>query len=95
MRGVKGTITHGASGYSNQGCKCEVCTAGNRDYHRSYMARTGRVLPRAAYLRIVRAFPPPHGTESRYARPHYCRCDDCRAAATEARRNRRHDATVD
>jgi hypothetical protein len=41
--------------------------------------------------------PPPHGTETRYCNKWRCRCDDCRAAAAKARRERRYadpDATL-
>ncbi|OAI39457.1 hypothetical protein AYO39_02815 [Actinobacteria bacterium SCGC AG-212-D09] len=32
-------IKHGNSGYTNHGCRCEICTAASRAQHRAYRAR--------------------------------------------------------
>ena len=31
-------FNHGATGYSNHGCRCPICTQANRDYSRPRMA---------------------------------------------------------
>lgn len=88
---------HGTyNGYNNFRCRCEPCrnaakewriSYGMNDYYREWTHRTGRAKPRAEHLAEIE---PPHGTESRYSNKKWrCRCDECRAAATAAKRARR------
>jgi hypothetical protein len=52
--------------------------------------RLGYYRPRSEWLEELAAQPPPpHGTESRYSRPHHCRCALCREAVRIARARRR------
>lgn len=37
----------GRSGYQRHGCRCPVCTAGNREYQRDFRRRQGRQHDRA------------------------------------------------
>lgn len=62
-------ISHGMSGYSHSGCRCEVCTAANRDYSHGYRRRP---LSEKSFE---------HG-RSAYAN-HGCRCEVCKAAQRE------------
>lgn len=58
-----------------------------RTARREYVRDIYDLRPRDVYLAEVE---PPHGTESRYvSRRFRCRCDECRAAASSARRTRR------
>lgn len=68
---------HGASGYSNWGCRCDVCTAA----HSAKMRRARQVR-----IQKMLAGDPavPHGTASGYV-SWGCRCDPCVAAAAAAR----------
>ena len=34
-----GNWSHGASGYSNHGCRCDACRAGHAEYQRGYLQR--------------------------------------------------------
>lgn len=36
--GLSSVPSHGLSGYSNHGCRCEVCREANRTAHLAYMA---------------------------------------------------------
>lgn len=59
-------FTHGASGYRNYACRCEICTRGNTE-----RARTERANRRGKT-------PPKHGL---YGYGNYgCRCDICSEA---------------
>jgi hypothetical protein len=86
---------HGkATTYGNYACRCRRCTEAWRIYHREYLHRSGRNKPLAKW-REEQAInklnnPPEHGTESRYGGSYKCRCEQCRKAATEARRQRRN-----
>jgi len=83
---------HGTNnGYVNHGCRCEPCHEANKAYQRSrnhlkneWRWRTGRSKPLEEHLAEIEAA---HGTESRYQR---CDCPECRQAAADARRRRRH-----
>lgn len=88
-RGVPGTKSpHGSPWrYKNHGCRCRECTSAWSSYHVAYLHRTGRTKPRDIYLAELRANPV-HGTEGGYIRG--CRCEPCRVAAREARKERRH-----
>lgn len=33
---VKSSFKHGIGGYTNHGCKCEICTEKWREYHTAY-----------------------------------------------------------
>jgi hypothetical protein len=33
------TFTHGRNCYSNHGCRCQICTAGNREKNREWRRR--------------------------------------------------------
>lgn len=87
---------HGSmSTYQNYGCRCSDCTEAWRVYYRQKVAGTcpecgGRLSNRYqskrcwnCYLEQVAAT---HGTETSYK---HCRCDQCRSAASSARRARR------
>lgn len=64
---------HGTyNGYSNYGCKCELCRAAGAEWRRQRYVKKARA-PRV----------PQHGTTSEYGN-HGCRCDLCRAAKAEA-----------
>lgn len=80
-------LPHGASRYSNQGCRCATCRAGHAE--RMHDARQRRQRdPRTA----DRAG---HGKDTTYGN-YGCRCDRCTQAHTEAtreRRERRAEAT--
>jgi hypothetical protein len=86
-----GTVT----GYKNHHCRCDVCRAAGVGYDveikKGACARCGAPTSskytvthcRACRFDLVEAA---HGTEARYKR---CRCDECRAASSAARRRRR------
>jgi predicted transcriptional regulator len=64
---------HGNSGYVNYGCRCVVCTKGNRDYqwlHSDWRQRWAEKLRGTE--------PPRHGYSVAY-QDYGCRCDLCRA----------------
>lgn len=73
------TFTHGASGYRNHGCHCEVCTEGHRERCATQQARrVGSLQPGDSR----------HGTVNGYGR-YDCRCVPCtQAKADENRRYR-------
>lgn len=81
-----GDPRHGMNGYTNLGCRCDVCRAAIAAYARQSRAvRAGR-LARNPNLA-------PHGRESTYG-GWGCRCRPCSdawAKATAARRKRRAD----
>lgn len=62
---IDADVEHGRSGYNWRGCRCDICTEGQRAYIAEQRARRGRI--------------PRHGTRAEYQR-HGCRCDDCTAA---------------
>lgn len=68
-RSVAGTLPlgdprHGANGYSNYYCRCEICVSGVREQKAS-----SKLAPND----------PRHGTANGYNN-HYCRCQPCREA---------------
>lgn len=91
--GVPGTMPpHGNySRYQNHGCRCDRCREAATTYAREWRHRTGYALPREDYLLLLRRkaeLRDNHGTETRYK--FGCRCDVCKAAAAQARRDRRN-----
>jgi hypothetical protein len=79
---------HGtANGYNNRGCRCNACRRAWNAWMTDYNHRSGRARPRAEYLAEVvkRDEDVPHGTFARYRRG--CRCDECRAHDTAAKRD--------
>lgn len=67
---------HGLNGYSNLGCRCEICRAANTAWQLSARAR------RAASLADD---DPRHGKSNTYLN-HGCRCGKCRSAHAVVRR---------
>lgn len=88
-RAPNGSFTHGASGYTNYDCRCDICRKGNTERHKLWTWIAGRNRPREQYLAERYPEPPPHGTVTRYGKKWRCRCDECRTAATAARREHR------
>lgn len=93
-----GDARHGTlNGYSNLRCRCEDCKRANNVNHTDYLNRhpeqrvknTARSKARYARLRAAQPPKPPreprHGTLAEYSY-YRCRCEDCRTAATAARR---------
>lgn len=82
---------HGTSnGYQNYSCRCADCCAAHTKAHKEYMWRSGRSRPLyqvIARRRLLALVYVQHGTELTYK--HGCRCDQCTAGATAARRMRR------
>jgi hypothetical protein len=75
-KGPHGTVNR----YTSHGCRCRLCKDAIRDYEREKFGHRPREVvdaERAAQ----------HGTESKYRAG--CRCESCRRAATQARRERR------
>lgn len=70
LKPVPGNFKHGASGYTNYGCRCDVCREGNTAYQAGYRQRR-RVL--AELLG-----PTSHGAAG--YRYDGCRCAVCVAA---------------
>lgn len=97
-RGAHGSrrpIKHGTrDGYTNRGCRCALCRRAFADAHREYTHRTGRRKPMEVELarRAESKANKPHGTETKYG--YGCRCDECRAAATRARKARLQKAAA-
>lgn len=90
-----GNPRHGTdNGYRNLGCRCDRCRAANAASHLAWTHRTGMHRPREEYLDNLYDNPPPHGTVTSYARPWFCRCDECRAASAAARARRRRTPNV-
>ncbi len=81
---------HGtANRYRNHGCRCERCRKAWSVYFTARRQACGHVRPRSIYLAEIKARADLlHGRESSYNRG--CRCDACRDAAADARRQRRH-----
>lgn len=73
---------HGMSGYTNYGCRCDICRAAATAYRRKRTAERRLLL--AADPTLV-----PHGRASTYGN-WGCRCDPCRAAWRDASRTRPH-----
>lgn len=93
---------HGSyNGYHNHGCRCGPCTTANTAYYRE-KAYDKDVCDRCGNLKNRKAeicqacrnveISAPHGSETRYRGKNGapCRCDLCRAAASAARKERRH-----
>lgn len=80
-------VKHGTyGGYSNHGCRCELCTLANRTYKQNYYRRkTGSGPRKPTVERCPRSrggvcpHDVPHGSYSTYAN-HGCRCRECRDA---------------
>ena len=96
---------HGtANGYSNLGCRCSECCAAQTAYAKERGIGGYMTIPCPKcgtgmwyYAKMCRGCrdrlrEAPHGSEGRYSRG--CRCDDCRRAATTARRLRRQKAAA-
>jgi hypothetical protein len=97
-------IQHGTyNAYRNRGCRCDACRTAHTDYCRTHQkagyervpcacGKTKR--PDAVKCRACRnaEVAADHGTESKYSAG--CRCDECREAATAAKRRRREAARV-
>lgn len=65
------TWQHGHGGYTNHGCRCEVCRAAQRQYQADLRARYA--------VRLAAGEAVPHGSSSTYTN-WGCRCPECRAA---------------
>lgn len=78
----KKPIPHGGSGngYSNRGCRCELCTKANRERCKK------RSIARSAEVKDPND--PRHGKASFYIN-HGCRCQPCTTANTDYARSRR------
>lgn len=75
---------HGMNGYTNLGCRCDICREANTTYTLHMREVRRRRLERDPSIR-------PHGVEATYFN-YMCRCAKCRAAHAEAARRRRLDA---
>lgn len=91
--------------YNNYGCRCDLCRAAGVQWQREYRERpcingcgrmvwgndkrTGLCVPCLAESRTI-PLEERHGTELGYKKG--CRCDQCRQAASDSRRRRRHAA---
>lgn len=74
-------LRHGTrNGYINVGCRCGPCTLANSQAIFEWRRRTGRTKPRLARGRT-------HGIRSTYTKG--CRCDECRRAEADYRRDYR------
>ncbi len=73
-----GDPRHGQNGYSNLGCRCDVCRQAHADYAIGIRETRARRIGRDPSLA-------PHGKSSTYTN-WGCRCDDCRRANTDERR---------
>ena len=67
---------HGTNGYTNYGCRCPVCTEGQRAQQARYRERLAATDPANI----------PHGTTNGYDN-YSCRCTRC-GSAKAASRNR-------
>lgn len=76
----EGGFTHGASGYDNYGCRCDVCKEGNAAKQKRLREsnRDERVLINGVYVHPFA----PHGTRNGY-QYYKCRCGPCTQAAKE------------
>jgi hypothetical protein len=75
-------VKHGTRSRYNAGCRCVGCTAANRAYNEQRRRAAG-VIPLAVRFPLS-----PHGTTNRYVK-YRCRCNECKAANTEAVRRQR------
>ena len=79
-RRIPNQINHGHSAYVNRQCKCEVCTAANRERKRVERAKNKKKgLPPGD---------PRHGTTNGYDN-WVCRCEACTQAKRIVNRNNR------
>lgn len=63
---------HGASGYRNYGCKCNICTDAHRERHKTERESRKRRLEADPSLA-------PHGEKNTYLN-WGCRCKECKSA---------------
>lgn len=78
-----GDPRHGMNGYSNLGCRCDVCRQANTAWQAKARARR-RATPIPSEVK--------HGSENAYTN-YSCRCDTCRKGHTERRRLSRQRKT--
>lgn len=80
---------HGHNGYTNYGCRCDDCRAGQAEYQKAYRSRASSRFASGE----VDA---PHGSRSTYTN-YGCRCDECREAMRAAgpRRLRKRGPNAD
>lgn len=95
---------HGTTnGYGNHGCRCDACRQANTAYmkergfggyakNKCACGNLKRVPARQCRECVDRERAADHGTESRYSSG--CRCDECRTAASAAKRERRIKSRV-
>lgn len=69
---------HGASGYDNYGCRCDVCKEGNRNKQKALRERNSeeRQLVGGVWIHPLA----PHGTLNGY-QYYKCRCGPCTEAS--------------
>jgi hypothetical protein len=73
---LEGTFTHGRTGYTNKGCRCDVCRAGNSEYQKELnVIRKAKGLPPGDWR---------HGKASSYIN-WGCRCTPCCEAHNQRR----------
>lgn len=74
----EGGFMHGASGYDNYGCRCDVCREGNREKQKRLREnnREERQLIDGVWVHPLA----PHGTRNGY-QYYKCRCGACTEAA--------------
>lgn len=72
----QGDARHGINGYTNYGCRCEICKDAGTEHQRRYRQQ----------LRDADVPTNVHGTINGYQN-YGCRCDECRAAAAKAKRD--------
>lgn len=92
MKGVKATSSplvpgdgdprHGLNGYTNLGCRCDICRAANVAYNLRRRKERQEAMARGLLPNVA------HGTESTYFN-YKCRCEECRRAHATACRRRR------
>lgn len=66
-----GDPRHGMNGYSNLGCRCDICREANTAYNLSMREVRARRIAADPSIR-------PHGVETTYLN-YRCRCAECRA----------------
>ncbi len=81
--------THGYGGYSN-GCRCDTCRLGKRQYMRDKRREAARRRLRSSNPRKFVAEGITHGTYAGYTDAQ-CRCNLCAAAKAERDRKERRE----